>query len=86
MFNLQALTIASAALSLFSGVDAWQNPPQPSCTDFTPFAYKGCFQDLSSPNALLYSSGLNTQNMTVEICVAFCKGMKKKKGNSQITS
>lgn len=83
MLNLKTLAIASAALSLFSGVDAGsypvkkrnEEPAQPSCTNFTPFVYAGCFQDLSSPRALLYNSNLPTQNMTVEICVAFCKGM-----------
>ena len=78
--SLKSFTVASAALTLFSGVNAGlvqrnEEPAQPSCTDFTPFVYSGCFQDPSSPSrALLYNSGLNTQNMTVETCVAFCKG------------
>ena len=84
MLSLKAFAIAaSAALTLVSGVNAGgypvhkrnQEPAQPSCSNFTPFKYAGCFQDLSTTRALLYSSGLNTQNMTVETCVAFCKGM-----------
>jgi len=77
--NLKSLFTASAALLLCHGVGAsvvrrW-NIAGPSCTDFTPFVYAGCFSDPSSPRALPFSSStLNTQNMTVEICVAFCKG------------
>ncbi|KAH8658736.1 WSC domain-containing protein [Tricladium varicosporioides] len=53
-----------------------QEPSKPSCTDFTPFVYAGCFEDPPSPapHTLLYTSGLSTQNMTIETCVAFCKG------------
>ena len=78
------LNYAAAALTLVSGVSAGgfpvqlvgrnQEPSQPSCTNFTPFVYRGCFSDLSSPRALLFS-GPSNQNMTVETCVAFCKGM-----------
>ena len=81
MFNLKSLLVASAAATLFAGASASgalkrnEEPAQPSCVDFTPFVYAGCFQDPSSPErALLYNSNLPTQNMTVEICVAFCKG------------
>lgn len=79
MLNLKTFTIASAVLTLFSNASAGlvkrnEEPPQPSCTDFTPFVYAGCFQDPSTTRALLYNSGLNSQNMTVETCVAFCKG------------
>jgi hypothetical protein len=80
MLSLKSLVAASAALTLVSGVSASVvvkrngEPAQPSCTDFTPFVYAGCYQDPSSPRALLYNSNLPTQNMTVETCVAFCKG------------
>ncbi|CZR66188.1 related to beta-1,3 exoglucanase [Phialocephala subalpina] len=86
MLTFQSLATASAVLTFLSGADAGsyytaelvkrnQEPSQPSCTDFTPFVYAGCFQNLGSPDpdALLYK-GPNTQNMTVETCVAFCKG------------
>jgi hypothetical protein len=84
MLNLNYFTAAAAALTLVSGVNAGgypinmmrrnQEPSQPSCTNFTPFKYAGCFKDLSSPRALLFN-GPSTSNMTVETCVAFCKGM-----------
>ncbi|KAG0652200.1 WSC domain-containing [Hyphodiscus hymeniophilus] len=80
MLNLKSFFAASAALTLVSGISVDvvrrnEEPAQPSCTDFTPFVYAGCFTDPSSPErALLYDSGLDTQNMTVEKCVAFCKG------------
>ena len=82
MLNL-SLIAASAAATLFAGVNAGEfgligkrtgGPAQPSCTDFTPFVYAGCFIDPSSPRALLYSSDLDRTTMTVEKCVAFCKG------------
>ncbi|KUJ21127.1 WSC-domain-containing protein [Mollisia scopiformis] len=84
MLSLKSLATASAAFTLLSGVNAGpsvdivkrnQEPPGPSCTDFTPYVYAGCFQNLGSPypDTLLYT-GPNTQNMTVETCVAFCKG------------
>jgi len=77
--NFKSFITASAALVLCQGVVAsavrrWETAG-PSCPDFTPFVYEGCFYDPSSPRALPFSSSsLNTQNMTVEICVAFCKG------------
>jgi len=83
MLNL-SLIAASAAATLFAGVSAGEfgligkrtgGPAQPSCTDYTPFVYAGCFVDTGSPRALLYSSDLDRTTMTVEKCVAFCKGM-----------
>jgi len=82
MLNL-SLIAASAAATLFAGVNAGEfgligkrtgGPAQPSCTDYTPFVYAGCFTDSGSPRALLYSSDLDRNTMTVEKCVAFCKG------------
>ena len=46
----------------------------PSCVDYTPFVYSGCFADNGNPRALLYKSNLDFNSMTVEKCVAFCKG------------
>jgi hypothetical protein len=55
-------------------VKRW-SPPLPSCTTFPPFVYAGCFNDPSIPSALIYrATELSNTNMTVEICVAFCKG------------
>jgi hypothetical protein len=82
MLNPTTLIAASAAIALLTEVCAGplalrnEEPPQPACTSpFQPFVYAGCFSDPSSPRGLLYSSGLPTQNMTVETCVAYCKGM-----------
>jgi hypothetical protein len=83
MLGPRALITASAAITLLAGVSASplvqrnEEPPQPACTSpFQPFVYAGCFfSDPSSPRALLYDSGLPTQDMTVETCVAFCKGI-----------
>jgi hypothetical protein len=72
-FNL--FTTASAALTFVSVVHAQdQCSNGPSCTNTTSFVYAGCFQDPSSPRALPFS-GPSNSNMTVETCVAFCKGM-----------
>jgi hypothetical protein len=82
MLDLKTFIAASAAAALFAGARASElvvrngEPAKPACTTpFQPFVYAGCFSDPSSPQGLLYTSGLPTQNMTVEICVAFCKGM-----------
>lgn len=81
MLTFKSLATASAVLSFISGINAEravdifkrnQEPSQPSCTDFTPFVYAGCFQD-GNPDTLLFK-GPNNKNMTVEQCVAFCKG------------
>lgn len=53
---------------------AWNVDLPPCTTPFQPFVYSGCFQDLSSPPALAYRSSLSIDNMTVELCVAECKG------------
>ncbi|KAH8595600.1 WSC domain-containing protein [Bisporella sp. PMI_857] len=79
----KSLLAASAAAALFAGVSAGEfgligkrtgGPGLPSCTDYTPFVYAGCFSDSGNPRTLIYDSGLDTQSMTVEKCVAFCKG------------
>jgi hypothetical protein len=80
---IKSLVVASAALTLVSAESyprgaypinkRTQGPDEPSCTDFTPFQYAGCFQDTSAPRSLVFS-GPSTSNMTVETCVAFCKG------------
>lgn len=82
MLNLKTFVIASAALTLVSGVSAGglypvkrnEEPGRPSCTDFTPFKYAGCFLDTGATRTLLYT-GPRNQNQTVQECVAFCKGM-----------
>ncbi|KAF7930040.1 hypothetical protein BELL_0253g00090 [Botrytis elliptica] len=80
MLSFTSLSIATAITTLFLGTNAgpllaerWA-PELPTCTNTTDFVYAGCFIDPSSPSALLFRTDLNSQNMTVEICVDFCKG------------
>ncbi|KAF7881143.1 uncharacterized protein EAF02_007034 [Botrytis sinoallii] len=80
MLSFTSLSIATAMTTLFLGTNAgpllaerWA-PELPTCTNTTDFVYAGCFIDPSSPSALLFRTDLNSQNMTVEICVDFCKG------------
>ncbi|TGO09080.1 hypothetical protein BTUL_0180g00130 [Botrytis tulipae] len=80
MLSFTSLSIATAITTLFLGTSAgpllterWA-PEVPTCTNTTDFVYAGCFIDPSSPSALLFRTDLNSQNMTVEICVDFCKG------------
>jgi len=65
---------AVAAVALVQTVSGWHIELPPCLSPFRPFVYTGCFEDLHSPNALTYRSSQNTQNMTVEKCVAECKG------------
>ncbi|TGO23411.1 hypothetical protein BPAE_0133g00090 [Botrytis paeoniae] len=80
MLSFTSLSIATAMTTLFLGTNAgpllaerWA-PELPTCTNTTDFVHAGCFIDPSSPSALLFRTDLNSQNMTVEICVDFCKG------------
>lgn len=67
---------AIAALSLVNSVQAWYTD-LPSClAPFDPFVYTGCY-DNGQPGekeALSLRTDLDQQNMTVEGCVAHCKG------------
>lgn len=71
--------VTALAFSLFPlantsvAVKRW-GVPLPSCTDFTPFVYAGCFTDPPSVGALSYRTDLDFNNMTIEACVDFCKG------------
>ncbi|TEY80413.1 hypothetical protein BOTCAL_0038g00110 [Botryotinia calthae] len=80
MLSFTSLSIATAIATLLLGTNAgpllaerWA-PELPTCTNTTDFVYAGCFIDPSSPSALLFRTDLNSQNMTVEICIDFCKG------------
>ncbi|TGO59046.1 hypothetical protein BOTNAR_0170g00230 [Botryotinia narcissicola] len=80
MLSFTSHSIATAMTTLFLGTNAgpllaerWA-PELPTCTNTTGFVYAGCFIDQSSPSALLFRTDLKSQNMTVEICVDFCKG------------
>lgn len=76
MLCLKPIAVASTLLTLLSSVIANEEPAQPSCVDFTPFVYGGCYQNPGNggPHTLLYTSNLDSQNMTIEKCVSFCKG------------
>ncbi|KAI1502236.1 WSC domain-containing protein [Biscogniauxia marginata] len=67
---------AFAALGVVRTAQAWYNE-LPSClSQFDPFVYSGCY-DNGQPGqkeALTLRTDLDTQNMTVETCVAHCKG------------
>ncbi|KAI1327871.1 WSC domain-containing protein [Xylariaceae sp. FL0255] len=65
----------ATALSLFGAAHAWY-PELTSClSPFEPFVYVGCYDNgqTGQPEALSLRTDLDTQNMTVEICVAECK-------------
>jgi len=67
---------AVAALSLVNSAQAWYTELPPCLTPFDPFVYTGCY-DNGQPGqkeALSLRTDLDTQNMTVEACVAECKG------------
>ncbi|KAG5926178.1 hypothetical protein E4U42_003557 [Claviceps africana] len=66
--------LALVAMALLPLTHAW-NIELPPCTEpFKPFVYSGCFQEGKSSNTLLLRSSLDTANMTVEMCMAECKG------------
>ncbi|KAM0204533.1 hypothetical protein ACHAPA_002021 [Fusarium lateritium] len=69
--------VAGAALA-FAGIAQATHIEYPPCLDpFQPYVASGCYQDgVAGGNggALIYRSGLNQFNMTVEKCVAECKG------------
>lgn len=67
----KAAIVAAALLQL--GL-AWNIDLPPCTAPFQPFVYSGCFQDPTSQPALDYRSSLPSNNMTVELCVAECKG------------
>ena len=73
MAALRSLT-AFAALALFKSVHAWNIELPPCTSSFRPFVYAGCFKDPGNPDGLSYRSPLDTQSMTVEKCMAECKG------------
>ncbi|KJZ74107.1 hypothetical protein HIM_06556 [Hirsutella minnesotensis 3608] len=64
---------AAAALALVPLSQAWNIQLPPCLDDFEPFVSSGCFEDGNSP-ALIYRSTLDQNQMTIEKCVADCKG------------
>ena len=68
------MAAAVAAVALVGYVQATE-VHLPSCLDpFQPFVYSGCYQDTGSPQILPYRSDASSDDMTVEKCVAECKG------------
>lgn len=67
---------AVAAVALVQGVRSWAIELPPCLSPFQPFVYSGCYQDQPAPEtpALEFRTDLNQQNMTIEQCVAECKG------------
>ena len=75
MVSFRASAVVLAAATLVSHVQAWV-PELPSClSPFQPFVYSGCYQEPGNGNnALAFRSSLDQSNMTIEECVADCKG------------
>jgi len=72
---------AVAALAFVQHVQAW-NPVLPTCLEpFKPFVYSGCFADAGAADqdlqTLEWRTGLDQNNMDVETCQAYCKGMAR---------
>ncbi|KAH8815901.1 WSC domain-containing protein [Xylogone sp. PMI_703] len=77
MASFRSAMAASAVMVLFAGTNASflaRRAPQPSCANFTPFVYAGCYQDPYNARALVFDTGLDSSSMTQETCIAFCKG------------
>ncbi|KAK5990052.1 WSC domain-containing protein [Cladobotryum mycophilum] len=68
--------VVAATVSLVQVTQAWNVELPPCLSPFKPFVYSGCFQDGApgQPAALIYRSPQSTDKMTVENCVAECKG------------
>ncbi|KAF4457530.1 hypothetical protein F53441_580 [Fusarium austroafricanum] len=76
MFSLRTI-VASATITL-AGIAQATHIDYPPCLDpFQPYVASGCYMDGVEGHmggALIYRSGQNQYNMTVEKCVAECKG------------
>ncbi|KFA81670.1 hypothetical protein S40288_09921 [Stachybotrys chartarum IBT 40288] len=64
---------AVAATFLLQHTQATNFQLPPCLEPFRPFVYSGCYQD-GSPRTLEYRSEQSSRNMTIEACVAECKG------------
>lgn len=73
----RSLVAAVATFSFVKSTQAWNVELPPCLDEFKPFVASGCFQDGTpgTPQALIFRSSLSSDNMTVEQCVADCKGM-----------
>jgi hypothetical protein len=63
-----------AAVALVGHVQATEVALPPCLDPFQPFVYSGCFQEASNTQILPYRSPASSDGMTVEKCVAECKG------------
>ncbi|KAK1756188.1 WSC domain-containing protein [Echria macrotheca] len=73
MPSLRTAVVALAAAAI-AGVQATEVELPPCLDPFQPFVYSGCFEDTGNPSALVWRTLLDQNNMTVEDCVATCKG------------
>ncbi|XP_044724274.1 WSC domain-containing protein [Hirsutella rhossiliensis] len=70
---MRSALAAALGLALVPLSQAWNVELPPCLDDFKPFVSSGCFREGSDPT-LIFRSGLDQHNMTVEKCVADCKG------------
>jgi hypothetical protein len=71
----KGLWAAIAATALVNGVRGWVYELPPCLAPFRPFVYTGCFQDTpGGVPALDWRTSLDSAGMTVEKCMAECKG------------
>ena len=73
MPSVRAVAAALAAVAI-AGIQATEVPLPPCLDPFQPFVYAGCFEDTGNPQALTWRTLLDQYDMTVETCVAECKG------------
>lgn len=73
MAALRTMAAAIAAVALVGRVQATEVALPPCLDPFQPFVYSGCFLEGSS-QVLPYRSPAPSDGMTVEKCVAECKG------------
>ncbi|KAL8419954.1 hypothetical protein RB594_002923 [Gaeumannomyces avenae] len=74
MSSLRSLVAAAAVVSYAGQTYAWTVALPPCLSAFQPFVYSGCYNDVKKPDTLSFKSPLSRDNMTVEMCVADCKG------------
>lgn len=74
MAALRSMAAAVAAVALVGRVQANEVHLPPCLDPFQPFVYAGCFQQQANTQLFPFRSPLSQDNMTVEQCVADCKG------------
>lgn len=74
MAALRSMAAAMAAVALVGNVQATEVPLPPCLDPFQPFVYSGCFQEAANTQILPFRSPQSSDDMTVEKCVAECKG------------